>query len=987
MKDRLAGLLLFFVLAAGGWTAQGETYPFHRFSTADGLLNNEVKALLRDYQGFLWVGTAAGLNRYDGYRWKTWPSSTLLPEGDVERLWEDGEGRIWIAGRNRYALYSPETDRFTDGLEWLERMSVPVRAGVSLLHVDAYGDVWTVAGDSLYRYCCGVEEVHACALPCRSSGGLQLADDGERLFLMDGEGRLFGREIPMKQWKDALSPSPEQPWEPIALPAGGQPMNRVYRDRSGGTWLYSTLHGELCYRQDGEPDWQTVRLESEEQTQSNFTRSLQDDGQGSVWIATDHRGLFLYDKERASQLNLLHRPDRPSSLAENSVVALCLDREGALWVGHVKKGLSCYHPSFRKFVNVREPGLERISALLPDHQGRIWIGTDGYGLFCRKTDGGPGDGRQGGLHVDIPGNIVVTLLEDDRGRIWIGTYLNGLLCYEAGRMRRYTTDNSPLADNSVYALRQDRRGCIWIGTLWGHMQCLHPDTGVFEDFPSPQRKEQSVALCLYEEGGDTLYAGTLSGLCLTDIVTGRRQMFSGNRRGTMKFREEAIQAFCKDSRGCLWLGHNRGITVWDTRRDTLYYLDKGTGLCDDVIRAIAEDDRGRIWVTTSNGCSVLAVDEYTDGELSFYADNYSVRDGLPSDNFSRHSLALLPDGRMLLGSVDGYSLTDPLFWDAPVPLPFPKLVSLQVAGEEREAEHGGLVRLERSDRPIRLDYTALNLLEPSRTRYAYCLEEEGREAEWHETDAPFVTFSSLPSGRHRLWLMACNAAGQWCDASCLLTIEVALPFYRSPWAILCYLLLALLVFLGWRRHRERERRIRRFLKWAEEHCPSEFPSPSGRKGVTPSSSDWKGVTEGAGKPQPDLAKPKAEVAPSDIFVTSQDELFLRKAIRTVEEHIDDSDFSVEELSAALALTRGHLYKRLMALTGKSPSDFIRLLRLKRARQLLAGSGMQVAEVAYSVGFSSPKVFSRNFKAEFGMTPTEYVRTQEKGGDDTSVPPA
>lgn len=109
---------------------------------------------------------------------------------------------------------------------------------------------------------------------------------------------------------------------------------------------------------------------------------------------------------------------------------------------------------------------------------------------------------------------------------------------------------------------------------------------------------------------------------------------------------------------------------------------------------------------------------------------------------------------------------------------------------------------------------------------------------------------------------------------------------------------------------------------------------------------------------------------SEVETTSADEEFVEKCVRIVEERIAE-DLTTEQLAEAMALTRGHLYKRLMALTGMAPSDFIRAIRLKRACQLLESGGMQVAEVAYAVGYSSPKIFSRNFKAEFGVTPTEY----------------
>lgn len=132
--------------------------------------------------------------------------------------------------------------------------------------------------------------------------------------------------------------------------------------------------------------------------------------------------------------------------------------------------------------------------------------------------------------------------------------------------------------------------------------------------------------------------------------------------------------------------------------------------------------------------------------------------------------------------------------------------------------------------------------------------------------------------------------------------------------------------------------------------------------------------------EPAQAKPAKrviEVAPSKIEITSRDEELVKKAIGIVEKHIS-GEITVEDLGKEIGLTRRHLYKKLTALTGKTPVEFIRVIRMKRACQLLEQSGMQVSEVAYAVGYSSPKIFSRNFKAEMGMTPTEYIEKHHKG---------
>jgi signal transduction histidine kinase/DNA-binding response OmpR family regulator len=138
-----------------------------------------------------------------------------------------------------------------------------------------------------------------------------------------------------------------------------------------------------------------------------------------------------------------------------------------------------------------------------------------------------------------------------------------------------------------------------------------------------------------------------------------------------------------------------------------------------------------------------------------------------------------------------------------------------------------------------------------------------------------------------------------------------------------------------------------------------------------------------------LFQKQVEVNPSEISITSVDEQFIRQSIETVEINISNPDFSVEDLSRALHMSRVALYRKLLALTGKSPLDFIKTIRLKRAAQLLEKSQFTISEIAYEVGFNNPKYFARTFRKEFGILPSEYAATPKPppagGGGNTTTP--
>ncbi len=117
------------------------------------------------------------------------------------------------------------------------------------------------------------------------------------------------------------------------------------------------------------------------------------------------------------------------------------------------------------------------------------------------------------------------------------------------------------------------------------------------------------------------------------------------------------------------------------------------------------------------------------------------------------------------------------------------------------------------------------------------------------------------------------------------------------------------------------------------------------------------------------------VKPTDIKITSIDEKLLQQALMSVEKNISNGDYSVEELSDEIGISRGHLYHKLLAITGYSPVEFIRLIRIKRAKQLLEESQLSIAEIAYHVGFNNPKLFTKYFKQEFQVTPSQYKKSR------------
>jgi signal transduction histidine kinase/ligand-binding sensor domain-containing protein/CheY-like chemotaxis protein/AraC-like DNA-binding protein len=1324
---------LFFALVITLCTAFGlhaQTYTFHHLRTDNGLSNSYVKSILKDRNGFLWIGTESGLNRYDGYEFKVYNANpankSQLAYDDIYGLQEDGMGNIWIEAKEIYMVYNRSTDGFINNpAPLLTPLGITISKGYRV-HVDKEKDLWVLNGKTLYIY--NVEKKSLKTVDVGTSAAADMADDGENLYLCQAPHSI--RKINKHTGRQTVIPLPQYIKNEIP-----NQDHRVYADSRKGLFLYTSTSDVAYYLKNNVPGWKKVPLNSQLKAESNIVLDVIDDEKGNLWIGTDHKGLFVYNTDDASIINITYNKALNTSVSANNVTNLYKDDTGTIWMGHNKRGLSYYNESFHNLVNIDAGDAKDISIIMEDSKGNIWLGTDGNGLYLKDMLNGGGIKK-----MAMPNIAIVSLEEDRRGRIWIGTYLNGLFCYENGAFKHYTRYNSKLASNDIWSLKEDRYGNLWIGGLGQGIQYISGNSTGFEPI-SFSGTGFEFAIEMYYDGGDKLYVGTTTGLCIIDITTRRYSMQKGNKSGNQKFRQVTVSNIYKDDNGNLWLGHPKGMTLWDVNKDTLYYIDKEKGLSDNSIRGIVEDNHKQIWVTTSNGISVITAERDNNGVIRVSSRNFSTKDGLPDNYFNNHGICKLRNGDILMGGTEGYTIVNPnKVAEKNNPLAKVLFTGLSLGNSKVQIDslYNGRrllskplwqtpsITLRHNDKLFSVQFTTADLVNADKVRYAYKLE--GFNNQWVMLNDNSVMFSSLAPGSYRLMVKASNSDGVWNDHASVLHITVTPPFYLSVWAIALYIIVALAIpivfFVRTRRHhakkleqqklqleRDQEKSLNEmklkfftnishdlrtpltlitiplqnilsrdleeglrhklsiinknvdqlmvlinslldfrkldvgaehlnlagadFVKFIKEKCtlfnayaadrnvgysfstplnalPMQFDpvkmekivynllsnafkyTPNGGQvavylhkegenvcinisdtgygikeedkknifqlfyqtlqkkentgsgiglhivneyvhmhggtvevsdnqpqgsiftlklpihGVNPNeiyeeaeiaqllpteepgafigdspktrpvlllvddnkdfcdfiadslSEEYAVLTAHNGfeaiaqleknsinlvisdvmMPEMDgvelcrriktnlqwshipvllltartaeeykieglemgaddyLTKPfnfnllrlriqkflewtqrshssfsqKVDVSPGEITITSLDEHLIEKAIKTVEDNISDPDFSVEELGTAVGLSRSHLYKKLMFITGKSPSEFIRTIRLKRAKELLEKSQLQIAEIAYKVGFNSPKRFTLNFKNEFGIAPSDYLRS-------------
>lgn len=992
-------ILLLAYLPLAGQTP----YVFRHLKVENGLSNNNVKTILKDCEGFLWIGTANGLNRYDGYSFKVYQPKEKdihsLLSNDIWNLQEDGLGNLWIGSEARYCIYDRDKDNFiTDIPSYLLKIGIQIN-GTYKVHVDKRHNLWVLQGQNAFYFNFSHKTLKTFKIENfpEETPELSISDDGENLYLL-WNSTLLKLENNAKKCKRV---------DNISLPSNSIIEKHIYIDYHGGIWLYSYTDEQIFYKKNIKSEWNQINLHSKIETKSNAVRSILDDSNGHVWIGTDHKGVFIYDYVNDNLVNLLNTPMSSTSLASNRINTIYRDDSGVIWLGNFKKGVSYYHESFHEFIDTQHKECGDIASILEDKAGNIWLGTDGNGLYVKE--------KQKGFAIrklSIPDIAIISLLEDHKGRIWAGSYQDGLFCYENNSIRHFTPENSQLPYSGVWSMKEDRYGNLWIGYVLETLVCFNPDANTATSYLLPDGNNINVLNICYDYG-DKMYIGTTYGLCVMDIVTRKPEMIYANRKETQPFKQLFISTVFKDDRDILWLAHKQGLTAWDLKNDSLHWFDVNNGLCDNLINSITQDNHGNMWLATSNGLSNIDhtisfcfMCEVENLNMSF--DPVKIKKVM--NNLLSNAFKYTPDKGEI--NVHLYREDDNVcicvadngqgIIDKDKKHIFERFYQVQQTSEKTGSGIGlhianEYVHLHKGTISVTDNFPKGSVFTVKLPIVTYASEKEELLPELLNNDKAPNELPVPNAEELRYTILLVDDNKDFCSfMSEYLSDEYAIQVAYNGAEALKILeknsvnIVISDIMMPVMNGTELCRQIKTNMQWshipvilltarmAEEYKSEGFEQGADDYIVKPF--DFKLLKlrirkfiEWTEKSHRKFSQ-KIEVTPNEITITPLDEQFIEKAIKIVEERMSDSDFSVEMLGAELGLSRSHLYKKLMCITGKGPAEFIRIIRLKRSKQLLKESQKQIAEIAYEVGFSSPKRFTVNFKNEFGISPSDYIRS-------------
>ena len=791
-------LALLAMAVACGVHAAPLTLRFEHLGVEQGLSQESVTSILQDRHGYMWFGTQAGLNRYDGYRMTAFKNDLTSPgsilDNYVQALFEDAQGRLWVGNKGGLDRYDPATQTFV-------HFPVPggTRAVISILSDGASG-LWLATSDGLQHFDPASGKFRALHHdPARAAS---IADDRINALARDRRGNLWvGTASGVEMLGAGSNDFQHFPLEVV----------QALSISADDTLWIGTLTGLQAWRiGTGSP--QPQALSADDALAGRRITVLFHDQEGVLWAGTFADGLRRRDAGTGHFYAYRPDPLDRHSLGDVQVSALYQDHTGTLWVGNWYAGADRVDLASGGFERYTEsggvlPGIgnNKVRAIASAGEGLLWLGTgDGLARLDLAKGGVEWWRHDAGRPGSPMGGQIMTLATDRRQRLWIG-WPTGL-----GRRDPDSGDITfmPLGadqlSNYIQRLLVDRAGTIWVASRAG-VHRIDPDTlavqNYVHDAANPDSLGDGRVYAMLEDRRGNFWLGSENGLERMDRTTGKMRHYRHDPHRADSLGHNRIHYLMEDSKGRIWIGTSGGVCVAEldaAGEPHFRFLAPGGGRVPDPVGAILEDDAGHLWVSSTAGIAQL------DPAAGMFR-NYTSKDGLIDGSYFIGSGYKAPDGTLYFGGLAGMTAFLPArIRDNPYP-PQISITDFSIFGQSILAgvprtdvlAQGPLyaakaLTLSYRDSMFTFEFAGLHQADPQRNRYAYQLE--GFDTSWVLADAGkrFATYTNLDPGHYVFRVRASNKDGLWSPSATTLDITITPPFWKTWW----FRLLALALVLG-----------------------------------------------------------------------------------------------------------------------------------------------------------------------------------------------
>ena len=907
-----------------------------------------IHRIFQDSEGMMWYGTVNGLCRDDGYRVDVIRSDIhtpgLLRNSLVQSISEDTKGRIWF-GTDAGAYILDKTDRQVTPLD-PERLQGSV---VYSIRKTSDGYMWLASDNKLMRY--------------DASGRHQKT---YHLYNSEGKPSWLAGFCESRQKEILITLSREgiyrydrkrDTFVRYAVPPAGRNLGYLTQDRTHNYfWVGTNGNGVLLFNPSAPKDslytYSPLPINPMGEKEGNILYLTQDSNDGTLWMTTRRSLIAMrYDEKKRQLVQTGFRLPAPYGTMLNEIYQ---DRHGALWVASFDGKSFIVHFTEDAPEEFPLPALSQrvksqpaIMALSDAGEGKLWISQErtGLGLYDLRHD-------RVSLYPDFPSLAGLSLgtikqLSEARreGNVWVIPEGNNLI-YEFRREGmqivhvRTLSLPSPKSDEYFTQTYEDERGRLWAGTNHG----LYVFNLLQAQWYTSCDTLGQVSAIREDKRGNLWIGTTDKGLyCQTK---------TGNCQRIVPSLSVTCLSLQEDS--CVWMGTQEGgVYALHVQSGQLTDHTQLCGLTGNIVNQLEYDVYGHLWIDTNQ-----KLIEYNPGNRSF--STYLTTDNsLLLHRFIPTALCKGHDGRIYLGGIPGICAVTP---SARLDQPsqnIPTFITGIYVMEKLKKQTNNLT-LQPDEYNLEIHFSSLDYLNAGKIRYAYRLA--GLDKEWNYTaeGQPVASDKHLPKGNYVFEVKATDGYGVWSDKITRMHITRLPAFYQTGWAIALYLLLMLGgIYASIHFY------LRRMKRKSEELYADSTELMKMRS-----------YLDGKQPSHP-------EVRVSDLEFARLDEMLLENILKAVEDNLSEPDFDVQHLAEKVNMSRSTLTRKLKAITGLTPLEYIRRVKMQHACRMLKNNHTTVNEVALALGYYNRKYFTACFKEEYGLTPSEYQKKQEQEGTSES----
>ncbi|ELX12458.1 sensor histidin kinase [Janthinobacterium sp. HH01] len=796
------GLLLLALLSIA--RAAPLSLRFEHLGVEQGLTQESVTAVLQDRHGYMWLGTQAGLSRYDGYRmtvFKNDPANARsLLDNYVHALYEDGNGNIWIGSKGGLDRYDPATLSFVHQLSRVGNLTVFSIVG------DGQQGLWLSTSDGLQHLDIATGQVKT--LRHAAADADSINDDRVSALARDKSGNLWvgtasGLEVLMAGGRKFRHLNPL---------GGSAPANNIQSlsiGADGVVWA-GTMNGLQAWRLGGDGA-ERIPLEAADDLRDQRITALLHDSDGVLWAGSFADGLKRRDPVSRHFYTYRHNSQDRHGVGDNQISALYQDRTGTLWVGNWYTGLDWVDLTSGGFERYTEyPGVmpsisnNKVRVITGAGPNKYWLGT-GNGLTLLDSVTGVTEVWRHNERdpSSLPGDQIQALQTDKRGRLWVGSS-TGLGWRDAagGPFTRFVLGADPAAA-TIQRILVDRAGAIWVASRAG-LHRIDPQTSAVRTWRHDAAEPDSLDGRIYslmEDRQGVLWVGTENGLDRFDRATGKFRHYRHTPGKEDSLSHKRVHYTYEDDKGRLWIGTAAGLCRAEQGADGelhFRFIPTSTAHAPDPIGAIISDEQGRLWISSTSGLTML------NPETGVFKE-YTSRDGLIDGSYFIGSGYKAADGTLFFGGLSGLTAFQPSrIHDNPHAPPvsitdFSIFNQSILTGEPRSdvlakgpIYEAKTLKLSYRDAVFSFEFAGLHYADPVRNRFAYQLE--GFDPQWVTADAGkrFATYTNLDPGRYVFRVKAANKDGVWSSEPVAMEVIIAPPWWKTWW----FRLLALSLVLG-----------------------------------------------------------------------------------------------------------------------------------------------------------------------------------------------